>query len=195
MDCSTCSLAHSLASGETMCSSVEQWAVRTEESCWNSVNLCLLTFQRWEEDLGIPHSSCLTGGNPPCGWARATSRTSIWSELTKGVAYARSVRRLAEHSWSEENLRAVVETQQKWKSTTVDIPPAAPEVPDDEKEEPTAEPEEDEEMQEEQSDTKMSPGASSSGRGEKRTGTKGNVFVKKRLMMKSPQRSATPVTP
>ena len=28
----------------------------------------------------------------------------------EGVVYARSVRRLAEQSWSEENLRAVVET-------------------------------------------------------------------------------------
>ena len=70
------------------------------------------------------------------------------------VVNAPSVRRLDEHSWLEENLRAVVETPQKPK-TTVDIPPAAeplvphapPEVPEDEKEEPTAEPEEDEEMQ------------------------------------------------
>ena len=30
----------------------------------------------------------------------------------EGVVYARSVRRLAEHSWSEENLRAVNETPQ-----------------------------------------------------------------------------------
>ena len=144
----------------TMCSSVEQWAVRTEASCWNSVNLCLLTFQRWEEDLGIPRSSWLTDGNPPCGWARATSRTSTLVRTDEGVVHARSVRRLAEHSWSEENLRAVVDTPQKWKSTTVDI-----------------------------------PGASSSGRGETRTETQEKMFVKKRLMMKSPQRPATHVTP
>ena len=38
-----------------------------------------------------------------------------------GVAYARSVRRLAEHSWSEENLKGVVETPQKpWSMTTND---------------------------------------------------------------------------
>ena len=42
-----------------------------------------------------------------------------------GVVYARSVRRLAEHSWSEVSLRAAVETPQKPTSTTVDIPPAA----------------------------------------------------------------------
>ena len=75
---------------------------------------------RWEKDLGI-RRSWLTDGNPPCGWARATSRTSIWS----GVVYARSVRRLAVLGWSEENLRAVVETPQKPKSMTADIPPAA----------------------------------------------------------------------
>ena len=37
-----------------------------------------------------------------------------------GVVYARSVRRLAEHSWSEENLRSVVETPQKPRSTATD---------------------------------------------------------------------------
>ena len=37
-----------------------------------------------------------------------------------GVVYARSVRRLAENSWSEENLKAVVETPQKPKSMTTD---------------------------------------------------------------------------
>ena len=55
------------------------------------------------------------------------------------VENARSVRRLAEHGWSEVNLRAVVETPQKPKSTTVDIPlaaeplalpPEAPEIPE-----------------------------------------------------------------
>ena len=86
-------------------------------------------------------------------------KSAVWlgkSELTdehlvrtdERVVYARSVRRLAEHSWSEVNLRAVVETPQKPKSTTVDIPPAAeplspppeaPEIPEDEKEEPAEE--------------------------------------------------------
>ena len=65
----------------------------------------------------------------------------------EGVVYARSVRRPAEHRWSEENLRAIVENPQTPRSTTVDIPPAAepfapppppaaPEVPVDEKGEP-----------------------------------------------------------
>ena len=93
-------------------------------------------------------------------------KSAVWlgkSDLTdkhlartdEGVVYARSVRRLAEHSWSEENLRAIVETPQKPNSTTVDIPPAA-EVPKDEKEEePKAKPEEEEEMKGEPSYTKI----------------------------------------
>ena len=132
-------------------------------------------------------------GNPPCGWATTTSRTSIWSELTKEL-HTRSVRILAEHSWSEVNIRAVVETPQKPKSTTVDIPlaaeplappPAAPEVQDGEKEEPTAKPEEDEEMQEEPSETKMTPGASSFSRCEMRTETQEATSVKDRVTMTS----------
>ena len=64
----------------------------------------------------------------------------------KGVVHAPSVRRLAEHSSSEENLGVVVETPQKPKPTILDIPPAAdplapppavPQVHEDEKEEPT----------------------------------------------------------
>ena len=137
--------------------STVQWVVRIVERCWSLVNPCLLTFQRWERDLGIPRRSWLTGGNPPCGWARATSQTSIRSEPTKElVEKSRSVRRLAEHSWSEENLRANVEAPQKPKSTTLDIPPAAdplaplpaaPGLHEDEKEEPTEKPAQTKEMQ------------------------------------------------
>ena len=81
----------SLVPGETMYSphSPETWVVRIVESCWSSANRCLLTFQKWEKDLGIPHRSWLTDGNPLCGWARATSQTSIWSTLTKRL-YARA---------------------------------------------------------------------------------------------------------
>ena len=72
------------------------------------------------------------------------------------VVCARSVRRIAEHSWSEENLRAIVETPQRLKTTIAEIPPAAeplalphepPEAAGDAKEEPTGEQEEDDEMQ------------------------------------------------
>ena len=142
-------------------------------------------------------------------------KSAVWlgrSDLTdeqlvrtdEGVVYARSVRRLSEHSLSEENPRAVVETPQRTKTTSADIPPAAEplalphapqEAPEDEKEDPTAENEEDEEMQEEPLDTKETTGVSSSSRGEKRTETQENVSVKKRAMMKSPKRPATPVSP
>ena len=76
----------------------------------------------------------------------------MMKELCTGEAYDES-----EHSWSEENLREVVETPQKPKSTTLDSPPAAdtlapppavPEVHEDEKEEPTEEPAEDAGVQE-----------------------------------------------
>ena len=107
----------------------------------------------------------------------------------EGIVYARSVRLVDESSKSEENLRAVVETPQKPKTTIVDIPLAAEplallhapqEVPEDEKEEPTAEPEKDEEMQGVPSATKETPGVSSSGTGERRTETQDNMSVKKR---------------
>ena len=106
----------------------------------------------------------------------------------EGVVYARSVRRIAEHSWSEENLREVVEAPQKPKSTTLDSPPAAdplapppavPEVHEDEKEEPTEKPAEDAGVQGVPPDTAMTPGASSSSRGEKRTETQEATSVKK----------------
>ena len=56
-------------------------------------------------------------------------KSTVWlgkSDLTdehlvrtdEGVVYARSARRIAEHRWSEEELRAVVEAPQKPKSTT-----------------------------------------------------------------------------
>ena len=44
-------------------------------------------------------------------------------------------------------------------------------------------------------DTKETPGVSSSGISEQRTETQENVSVKKRVMMKSPKRPATPVSP
>ena len=129
------------------------WSV-SWKICWFSASLCLLAFQRWEKALGIPHRSWLTDGNPLCGWARANSDVHL-VRTDEGFENQRGVRRLAEHSWSEDNLRAVVETPQNPKSTIADIPPAAEpfapphaatEVPEDDKEEPAAEPEEDDEM-------------------------------------------------
>ena len=70
---------------------------------------------------GNPAPKWVTDGNLPCVLARATSQMSIWLELTKELYMLESVRRLAEHSWSEENLRAVVETPQNPKKTIAEI--------------------------------------------------------------------------
>ena len=96
------------------------WADRIEENWWGLEKQFLHIFQRLERDLEIPHRSWQTDGNLACGWERATSRTSTLFGTGDGVAYARSVRRLAENSWSEENLKSVIETPQKPRSTTTD---------------------------------------------------------------------------
>ena len=97
----------------------------------------------------------------------------------EGVVQARSVRRLAEHSWSEENLRAVAGN-----TTEAEVDDSGQqEASEEEKEEPKSE--EDEEMQEEPSDTKMTPAASSSSRGEKRTATQEATSLKTRVTMKT----------
>ena len=51
-------------------------------------------------------------------WLGKSDITDEYLVIIDGVVYARSVRRLAKHSWSEENLRAVVETPQRPKTTT-----------------------------------------------------------------------------
>ena len=103
-----------------------------------------------------------------------------------GVVHARSVRRLAENSWSEQNLKAVVETPQKPRSMTTDDaadPRAVPEVHEQENqnqeanehndesgETPDKPDDEDHEMEGTlpEPDTAVT---SSLSRGEKRTGT------------------------
>ena len=128
-----------------------------------------------------------------------------------GVVYARSVRRLAENSWSEENLKAVVETPQKPRSMTTDDaldPRVVPEAheqenPNEEANENNEEsgetPDKPEDMDHEmEGETLPEPdtaATSSSSRGEKRTETQENVFVKRRLMAKSPKRPITLVPP
>ena len=57
-------------------------------------------------------------GNPALGKSDLTDEHLVRTD--DGVVYARSVRRLAENSWSEENLKAVVETPQKPRSMTTD---------------------------------------------------------------------------
>ena len=121
-----------------------------------------------------------------------------------GVVYARSVRRLAVNGWSEENLKAIVETPQKPRSLTTDdasdprvVPEAheqespneeANENDDESGETPDKPDDEDHEMEGETLPEPDTAVMSSSSRGEKRTETQENVFVKRRLMAKSPKR-------
>ena len=131
------------------------------KSCWNSVNPAPTQADRWKSAV------------------RLVKRDLTNEHLVRtdeGAVYARSVRRLAEHSGAEENLRGVGEATPKPKSTTVDSPlaaaqfvppPEAPEVPGEGKEDATAEPEEDAEMLEEPLDTKTAPKMSTPSRGKK----------------------------
>ena len=132
---------------------VEPCVVRIVESCWNLVNLCLLTLQRCEKDLGIPRRSWMTNGNPPCGWTSATSRTNIWSKIDEGscVRAKRTTTRRAQlvRSKTSSSCRHTTETGvddsgHPFAAASLPFPPAAPEVPEDEEEEPAAKPEEDE---------------------------------------------------
>ena len=124
-----------------------------------------------------------------------------------GVMYARSVRRLAENSWSGENLKAVVETPQKPRSMTTDDaadPRVVPEVHEQENQDEEANENDDEsgETPDKPDDedhgvegkTLPEPDTAatlSSSRGEKRTESQENVFVKRRLMAKSLERPIT----
>ena len=105
-----------------MCSphSVKPWADRIVENWWSLEKQFLHIFQRSERDLEIPHQNWQTDENPACGWERATSTDEHLVRTDDGVGYARSVRRLAENSWSEENLKAAIETPQKPRSMTTD---------------------------------------------------------------------------
>ena len=125
--------------------------------------------------------------------------------------YAQSVRRLAENSWPEENLKAVVETPQKPRSMTTDDasdPRAVPEAheqesPNEESNEnddesgkiPDKPDDEDHKLEGETLPESDTAATSSPSRGEKRTKKQENVFVKKRLMTKSPKRPITLVPP
>ena len=128
-----------------------------------------------------------------------------------GVVYARSVRRLAENSWSEENLKAVIEIPQKPRSmTTGDAadPRVVPEVHehesqikegnenDDEDGETPDRPEDEEhEMEGETLPEPDTAATSNSSPEEKRTDFQENVFVRRPLMAKSPKRPITLVPP
>ena len=127
-----------------------------------------------------------------------------------GVENARSVRRLAEQSWSEENLKSVIETAQKPRTTTDDAadPRQVPEVHEHEnqdeevndndgedEEAPDKPDDEDHDMEGETLPEPDTTTTSSSSRGEKRTETQDNLCVKRRLVTKSPERPITLVPP
>ena len=161
------------------------WADCIEENWWSLEKQFLHTFQRLERDLEIPHRSWQTEGNLeiPAGQERP--------------------------SWSEENLKSVIETPQKKTSTTTDDaadPRAVPEVhehenqdeeandDDGEDEESPDKPDDEDHAMEEE--TLPEPGTSAtSSRGEKRTEKQETVFVKRRLMTKPPKRPITLVPP
>ena len=164
-------------------------------------------FQRLERCLEIPHQSWQTGV-----WLGKSDLTD--EHLVRrddGVVCARIVRRLAENSWSEENLKSVIETPQKPRSTTTDVaadPPATPEVHEHENQDEEAndndgEDEEspdkpDDEDHDTEGETLPEPdttATSSSSRGEKRSETQQNLFVNRRLMTKSPKRPITHLPP
>ena len=83
----------------------------------------LAHFQRWEKDLGILAPK-LADRWKSAVWLGKSDLKDEHLVRIDGVEHARSVRRLVEHSWSEENLRAVVESPKKPKMT-VDISLAA----------------------------------------------------------------------
>ena len=141
------------------------------------------------------HQSWQTDGNPACGWERDLTDEHL-VRTDDGVVYAPNVRRLAENTWSEEILKAVVETSEKPRSLTTDDaadPRVVPEVHeqespneeanenDDESGETPYKPDdEDHEMEGKTLPKPDTAAMSSLSRGEKRTETQENVFAKRR---------------
>ena len=112
MGCPTRSMAHSSFPTTVIYSphSIVPWTDRIVENWWSLEKQFLHIFKKLEKDLEIQ------APNLADRW-----KSGVWlgkSDLTNehlvrtddGVMFARSVRRLAENNWSEENLKAVVET-------------------------------------------------------------------------------------
>ena len=92
---------------------------------------CTHIFQRSERDLEIQHPKLADRWKPGVWLGKSDLTDEHLVRTDDGAVYARSVRRLAENSWSEENLKAVVETPQKPRSMTTDDaadPRVVPEV-------------------------------------------------------------------
>ena len=200
-----------LVSEVVTCSSrsIVPWADRIEENWWSLEKEFLHIFQRLEKDLEIPHRSWQKRWKFGVWLGKSDLRDEHLVRTDDGVACARSVRRIAEDSWSDEALRSVVETAQKPRSTatddTADIR-TIPEVRDHdneneeknkddcENEKPPDKPkDDDQDMQGEIITEPDTTAATSTRRGEKRPETQEHVFTKKRVMMKSPKRPITPV--
>ena len=101
---------------------------RIAQSWWNLEKPFSHIFQKFEQDLEIPHRSWQTNGNLPRGWATATFGRHV--QNTRRSRYARNVRRLAERSWSEQKLTSVVGTPQKPRLTATDDGPESRAVPE-----------------------------------------------------------------
>ena len=184
-----------------MCSprSIVQWVDRIVESCWSLAKPC--------SHAHLPEVG--KGSGNPAPLLADRWKSAVWlgsSDLTDehlvrtddGVVYARSVRRLAEHSWSEENLRPVVETPQKPRSTATDDSAGLRALPkvhdhdnaneeknedDNEDEKPPDKPEDDQDMQGEMlpepDNTTSTPRTSSSSRRELHRNTRECVCEEK----------------
>ena len=178
-----------------MCSlrSIVPWADRIEENWWSLAKQFLHIFRRLERDLDVPHRSWQTDGKLACGWERATSQTNALSERTMEPC----MREIYDNSQSPQkplstttdgaaDLRAVPEIHEH------DNQDEEANEKDGENEESPNKPHgEDHDMEGETLPDPDTTTTSSSSRGEKRTETQENVFVKTGLMTKSPKRPIT----
>ena len=98
-----------------MCSlrSIEPWVARIVESCWSLANLCLLTLPEVGKGSGNPALKLADRWKSAVWLGKSDLSDEHLVRTDKGVVFERSVKRLAEHSWSEEHLRAVVEKPQE----------------------------------------------------------------------------------
>ena len=169
------------------------WEDRIAENWWSLEKQFLHIFQKYGKGSGNPAPKLADRWKSGVWLGKSDLTDEHLVRTDDGVVYARSVRRLAENSWSEENLKAVVETPQKPRAMTTDDasdPRVVPEA--HEQESPN---EEANENDDESGETPDTAATSSSSRGEKRTETQENGFVKRRLMAKSPKRPITLVPP
>ena len=168
--------------------SIVPWVDRTAKSWWNLGETFLAHLPEVVKGSGNPTPKLADRWKCAVWLGKSDLTDEHLVRKDDGVVYARSVRRLAEHSWSEENLRSVVETPQKPRSTATEGASDLRVVPgvhehdteaeeknedDNENEKLPDKPEEDDhdmqgEMLRETDATTTRPRMTSSGRGEKR---------------------------